>query len=120
MNMKTTSKASVFSNSKLLVPLFKFYSRSYYVGEKCLSLRSAHFTPRVVVLYIKNGAIHIYRFPKMISHISFPFFGVNCAFLAVSDYAFAARFMLVSLGYFASAEATKGFALWTPTTFEQR
>ncbi len=25
----------------------------------------------------------------------------------------------VSLGYFALARATKGFALWTPTTFEK-
>ena len=80
---------------QIVVSLFKFHSHSYYVGEKCLSLRSAHFSPRTVILYKKNSAIHIYRFPKMIPHISFYLFDVNCAFGFVSGYAIATSFSLL-------------------------
>ena len=47
--------------------------------------------PRTVISYIKNGAIHIYRFTELISHVLFYLFDVNCAFLAVTDFAIAAK-----------------------------
>ena len=41
------------------------------------------------------GAIHIIGFTKLISHSSFSLFRVNCAFLAVSDFAIATDVMLL-------------------------
>ena len=47
-------------------------------------------------MYIKNGAIHIYGFTKLFSHVLFYRFDVNCAFGFVSDYAIATkRYLLV-------------------------
>ena len=37
----------------------------------------------------------IFRFTKLISHVLFYLFDVNCAFLAVSDFAIAASFSLL-------------------------
>ncbi len=45
------------------------------------------------VLKKQIGAIRIFRFTKLISHIVFSDFYVNCAFLAVRDFAVAASFM---------------------------
>ena len=41
------------------------------------------------------GAIHLFRFTKMISHIRFTFFDVNCAFLFISAFAVAAMLWLL-------------------------
>ena len=40
------------------------------------------------------GAIHIFRFTKLISHVLFYLFDVNCAFGFVSDYTVAASLVL--------------------------
>ena len=45
------------------------------------------------VLEKQIGAIHIFRFTKLISNTVFSDFCVNCAFLAVSDFAVVASFM---------------------------
>ena len=61
---------------QIVVSLFKFHSHSYYVGETCLSLLSAHFSPRIVYFRkIGIGAIHIIDFTRVISHIVFSVFG---------------------------------------------
>ena len=51
--------------------------------------------PRIVSLRkIGFGAIHIFRFTKLISHVLFYLLGVNCAFFFVTDYAIAASLVL--------------------------
>ena len=53
------------------------------------------------------GAIHIFNVYKTDFSRSVLRFGVNCAFLAVRNHAIATDLVLVSLEYFASAEATR-------------
>ena len=58
--------------------------------------------PRIVCLKKKGLAqFTFFRFTKLISHSSFYLFCVNCAFLAVTDYAYRNNALSVSLGSFA-------------------
>ena len=74
------------------VSLSFHFRHSYCVEAKNHSLRSWLFASRIVCLDIEKGAIHILRFTKLISHIAFYIYFVNCAFLAAADYVLAASF----------------------------
>ena len=62
-----------FAHLRSLVFTVISHRRSNCVGVKCLSLRSAHFTPRKVISYKELAQFTFFRFTKFISHISFPF-----------------------------------------------
>ncbi len=95
-------------------------SRSYCVEARIHSLCSWIFASRIsLTLENRIAQFTFYGFTNFVYHFSFYLFDVNCAFLAVTDLRYCGKFYAVSLGNFASAEATKGFALWTPTTFEK-
>ena len=61
---------------------FQFIScrSSNVVGIKCLSLRSAHFKPRIVFRKIERRNSHFMALRNLISQTSFSIISVNCAF----------------------------------------
>ena len=66
------------------------------------------------------GAIHIFRFTKLISHSLLTFIRVNCAILAVTDFAIAAMHLAVSLGNFTlCGERLRALPSGHPLPFEQ-
>ena len=74
------------------------------------------YLPRIVVPDIENKRnSHFIGLQTDLSR-SVLLFECELRFLTYRYFAIAAMLGAVSLGYFASAEATKGFALWTPTT----
>ncbi len=87
---------------------FISHRRSNEVGEKCLSLSLCAFQAEDSLSEENRiGAIHIIGLRNLISHSLIYLFCVNCAFLAVNDFSIAAMHLTVSLGSFASAEATR-------------
>ena len=51
------------------------------------------YSPRIVLFRkIELAQFAIFKFSKLISHVLFYLFGVNCTFRFVSDYAVAASF----------------------------
>ena len=71
------------------------------------------YLPRIVVPNIKNKRnSHFIGLQTDFSRSVLPFW-CELRLLVVTDYAIAAQPLTVSLRYFASAEATKGFALDT-------
>ncbi len=105
-----------FAHLRSLVFTVISHSRSNCVGVKCLSLCSAHFTPRKVISYKELAQFTFFRFTKFISHISFYLFDVNCALLTVSVYAISASLSLLVWGISLLRERQWGSAPLTPAT----
>ena len=62
-----------------------------------------------------------FRFTELISHVLFYLFDVNCAFLAVTNFAFATKPFDVSLEYFAlCGERPRSLPSGHPPPFKKR
>ena len=106
LKQKSTNEVSEFEasthymryfskNGKCCFPLIS-HRRSNDGGVKCLSLALCAFHAEDSLFYENRiGAIHIFRFTKLISHSSFTIIRVNCAFGFVSDYVIVTDIMLL-------------------------
>ena len=90
---------TIFSESVL----YCLFSVTVYIVLPIIYIHFVHIYYRqgYFTLGKQNGAIHIFRFTKMIFHFLFYLFGVNCAFFAVRYFSIATKFCAVSLGCFA-------------------
>ena len=90
-----------------------------------LCLRSQIWKRYSFALFVRISAMQINGSGQIVTGVTsvwFNFFELHCAFdflLLLGFTVVLALFVRMRLGYFASAEATTGFALWIPTTFEK-
>ena len=86
---------NVIPSDPLYLKITFFYS-CFIAVHTALKRKSTHFVcafslQKQFVLGKHNSAIHIFRFTKLISHISFYLFDVNCAFFSCSDFVIAIK-----------------------------
>ena len=84
-----------FAHLRSLIFTFISHRRSYCVGLKRSSLRSSRlFAEDSLFEEYRIGAIHILGIYEIYFSYFVFLFGVNCAFLTVTNYAFAVDYML--------------------------
>ena len=87
-----------------------------------LCLRSQIWKRYSFALFVRISAMQINGSGQIVTGVTsvwFNFFELHCAFdflLLLGFTVVLALFVRMRLGYFASAEATTGFALWIPTS----